>query len=132
MLQEAFAQGFTRLHTFRFDSTFGAWLKRIVVNQCINALKKKRLELEYREDVSDWELKEDEPSQDYDQIKLDVDRIRKAVEKLPDGYRVIFSLYMFEGYDHKEIAEVLGVSESTSKSQFLRSKKRIKELIYQA
>ena len=53
----------------------------------------------------------------------------KAVEKLPEGYRIVFSLYLLEGYDHKEIAEILGISESTSKSQFLRAKQKIKEIL---
>ena len=53
----------------------------------------------------------------------------KAIEKLPEGYRIVFSLYMLEGYDHKEIAGILGVTESTSKSQFLRAKQKIKEML---
>jgi len=66
---------------------------------------------------------------DYEEIRFKVDHVRKAVEKLPEGYRIVFSLYLLEGYDHKEIAEILGVSESTSKSQFLRAKLKIKEML---
>jgi RNA polymerase sigma-70 factor (ECF subfamily) len=66
---------------------------------------------------------------DYGEIKFKVDSVMKAMEKLPEGYRVVFSLYLLEGYDHKEIAEILGVTESTSKSQFLRAKQKIKEML---
>ena len=66
---------------------------------------------------------------DYEEIKFKVDSVMKAMEQLPEGYRVVFSLYLLEGYDHKEIAEILGVTESTSKSQFLRAKQKIKAML---
>jgi RNA polymerase sigma factor (sigma-70 family) len=66
---------------------------------------------------------------DYEEIKFKVEGVMKAVEKLPEGYRVVFSLYLLEGYDHKEIAEILGISESTSKSQYFRAKLKIKEIL---
>jgi RNA polymerase sigma-70 factor (ECF subfamily) len=66
---------------------------------------------------------------DYGEMKLQVEGVMKAMEQLPEGYRVVFSLYLLEGYDHKEISEILGISESTSKSQFLRAKKKIKEIL---
>ena len=58
-----------------------------------------------------------------------MEQVTKAVDKLPEGYRIVFSLYLLEGYDHKEIAEILGITESTSKSQFLRAKQKIKEIL---
>jgi RNA polymerase sigma-70 factor (ECF subfamily) len=66
---------------------------------------------------------------EYGEIRFQVKRVMKALEKLPEGYRIVFSLYLLEGYDHKEIAEILGVTESTSKSQFLRAKQKIKEML---
>ena len=127
MLQESFSYAFRKLGSFRFESSFGAWLKRIVVNTCINHLKKKRVDLVYTEQQND-PLPEDE-FVDYEEIRFKVDSVMKAMEKLPEGYRVVFSLYLLEGYDHKEIAEILGVTESTSKSQFLRAKQKIKEML---
>jgi len=127
MLQESFTYAFSKLGSFRFESSFGAWLKRIVVNTCINHLKKKRVDLVYTEQQND--PPPDEENVDYEEIRFKVDSVMKAMEKLPEGYRIVFSLYMLEGYDHKEIAEILGVSESTSKSQFLRAKQRIKEIL---
>ena len=127
MLQESFSYAFSKLGSFRFESSFGAWLKRIVVNTCINHLKKKRVDLVYTEHQND-PVSADE-SVDYGEIRFQVKRVMKALEKLPEGYRIVFSLYLLEGYDHKEIAEILGVTESTSKSQFLRAKQKIKEML---
>ena len=128
ILQEAFADAFYRLDTFRFESTFGAWLKRIVVNHCINHLKKKRAELVPMEDMSMFESRYDEQF-DENEEGFNVNRVMKAFEQLPDGYRVIFSLYLLEGYDHTEISDILGISESTSKSQYLRAKQKIRDIL---
>ena len=127
MLQESFSYAFSRLSSFRFESSFGAWLKRIVVNTCINQLKKRKIDLVYTEQQND--PIPDNEFVDYDEIKFKVDGVLKAMDKLPTGYKIVFSLYLLEGYDHKEIAEILGVTESTSKSQFLRAKQKIKEIL---
>ena len=126
LLQEAFTEAFNKLETFRFESSFGAWIKRIVVNRCINHLKKRRIELTLTDTLPEKGLQNEEPT---DNSQLEVKAIHKAMEKLPDGYRVIFSLYLIEGYDHAEIAQIMGISESTSKSQFSRAKQKIKEII---
>lgn len=126
LLQESFAEAFLKLDSFRFESAFGAWLKRIVVNKCINHLKKRRAQLVFTDTIPENTYEDD---QDMDSVHLDVKRIRNAMEQLPDGYRVIFSLYLIEGYDHSEIAKIMGISESTSKSQFSRAKQRIKEIL---
>jgi RNA polymerase sigma-70 factor (ECF subfamily) len=127
MLQESFSYAFRKLGSFRFESSFGAWLKRIVVNTCINHLKKRKADLVYTEHLNDPEPLDD--NVDYGEIKLQVEGVMKAVNQLPEGYRIVFSLYLLEGYDHKEISEILGIAESTSKSQFLRAKKKIKEIL---
>ena len=126
LLQEAFAEAFSKLQTFRFESSFGAWIKRIVVNRCINHLKKRRIELTLTENLPEKGLQNEEA---IDNTQLEINSIHEAMRKLPDGYRVIFSLYLIEGYDHAEIAQIMGISESTSKSQFSRAKKKIKEII---
>ncbi|MGD1844346.1 MAG: RNA polymerase sigma factor [Salibacteraceae bacterium] len=127
MLQEAFVSAFRRLDSFRFESTFGAWLKRIVINHCINELKRRKLELELVEDLHRFETPSE--TSESSEGKWTVDMIRQAVMQLPNGYRVVFSLYALEGYDHQEIAQILNVTESTSKSQYLRAKRKLKELI---
>lgn len=135
MLQEAFADAFGSLHRFRGESTFGAWLKRIVINKCINELKRRKVDLDLREDIGRLEGSPDtsaEQREHEQEVKLEVQRVMRAMEQLPDGYRVIFSLYLLEGYDHREIAEILNISESTSKSQYLRAKKKLRSLMQEA
>ena len=126
MLQESFSEAFHSLPTFRFDSAFGAWLKRITINKCINALKKKKADLVLVDNLP--ELPGDDDS-DNDMPGLSVAQVTQAMEQLPEGYRVVFSLYMLEGYDHGEIAQIMGISEATSKSQFSRARQRMKEII---
>lgn len=128
MLQESFTEAFLKLSTFRYESSFGAWLKRIVVNGCINELKKRKADLVFPEVMPDGRHEEND-GEDVEMTKLKVNDIIKAMEELPEGYRVIFSLYLLEGYDHSEIAQIMDISESTSKSQFLRAKRKLKEIL---
>jgi RNA polymerase sigma-70 factor (ECF subfamily) len=97
-----------------------------VVNKAINVLKKRKLEL-IPEDES-WDVSEPEPETEYRE-ELTVDRVRKAIEQLPQGYTAVLSLYLIEGYDHEEIASILQISESTSKSQLNRAKNKLRELL---
>jgi RNA polymerase sigma factor (sigma-70 family) len=124
-LQNSFVDVFTKLDSFRFESTIGAWIKRIVINNCINALKKRRLQ--FSELMDNAQLPMEDPSVS-DGI-LNVSAIQHAIQKLPDGYRTVFNLYALEGYDHEEIGQVLGISEATSKSQYSRAKARLREVL---
>ena len=125
-LQNSFIDIFTKLDTFRFESTIGAWIKRIVINNCINFLKKRRLE--FTELVDNVQpLTEADPSVP-DGI-LNVQAIQKAIKELPDGYRIVFTLYALEGYDHEEIGDILGVTEATSKSQYSRAKTKLRHIL---
>jgi RNA polymerase sigma factor (sigma-70 family) len=128
VLQEVFIEAFARLDTFRFESTFGAWLKRISINKCINELRRRKVELDYAGFVVN-DVAEELSDHDDADVALSVDRIKHAMGLLPDGYRVVFSLYMLEGYDHEEISNILNISESTSKTQLLRGKKKIIEIL---
>lgn len=125
LLQSIFTEVFTKLESFRYDSSIGAWMKRITVNKCINFLKSRRLALtELTAGTDRAEESEPEPESPYT-----VERINRAIGELPDGYRVVFSLYAVEGYDHEEIAQILGVTEATSKSQYSRAKARLREML---
>jgi RNA polymerase sigma factor (sigma-70 family) len=127
MLQESFVDAFRRLESFRFESTFGAWLKKIVVNKCINELEKRKV-VWVDEEIPDDQLSATEnESIDEEELQLSVERVKKAMNQLPEGARVIFSLYLLEGYDHTEISEILHISESTSKTQFMRARQMVKE-----
>ena len=128
ILQESFIEAFKNLESFRYESTFGSWLKRIVINKSINHLKLKRIPLVAFEDHENWIAeKEDEEIKEVD---LDVSSIKSAIKQLPDGYRTIINLYLIEGYDHVEIGEILGISTSTSKSQYHRAKKKLVGLMH--
>ncbi len=127
LLQNSFIDVFSKLHTFRYQSSIGAWIKRIVVNNCINFLKRKRIYFEDLNNAYEYEFSHQE--EDLGGGKVNVDAIKQALYQLPDGYRVVFSLYSLEGYDHKEIAQILNVTEATSKSQYSRAKKKLKELL---
>ena len=126
VLQDSFLKAFDRIKRYDPRFSFGIWLKKIVINGSLDALKKKKpllvpLEESYyvQEDVSE------------EQVDFDVNTLKTFIGELPDGYRTILSLYLFENYAHKEIADLLGIHEGTSKSQYNRAKKKLIELIKQ-
>ena len=123
ILQETFVDCFRYIDSFRFESTFGAWLKKILVNKCINHLKKKKIDLTLCDNLP-TEVYEEEAD-----ITYDTGKIFKGIEILPDGYRIILTLYLLEGYDHTEISQILGISESTSKSQYSRAKEKLRNIL---
>ena len=126
MLQEAFTQAFIKLDSYRYESIFGAWIKRIVVNTCINSINKRKVDLTYCEEIYHSNLSDE---RDENEVKFTVANITDAMEELPKGGRMVFSLYLLEGYDHSEIAQIMGITESTSKSQFMRAKRRVVEIL---
>ena len=130
LLQNSFVDVFTKLDSFRFQSSVGAWIKRIVVNNCINFLKKRKLHFEEIDNT--LALHAVPPAEEPPTTQLTVEAIEGALFRLPDGYRVVFSLYLLEGYDHQEIADILGVSVATSKSQYSRARKKIREILHEA
>lgn len=127
VLQDSFVSAFKNLESYRGTASFGSWLKRIVVNNAINLVKKRRLSLEPVEDMGDLDhLVEDDLDRD---LSYEVSLINEGISRLPQGYRVVLTLYLLEGYDHKEVGQILGITESTSKSQYNRSKKKLKEIL---
>lgn len=125
VLQEAFISAFQYLDTFQGTSTFGAWLKRIVVNKALNQVQKRKLEIAEYDGTDVEDISESDSGPDDWEVAL----VRQAIEDLPDGYRLILSLYLLEGYDHVEIAEILNISVGTSKSQYNRAKKKLREML---
>ncbi len=123
-MQDAFIKAFSKLHQFKGDVTFGAWLKRIVINTCLDAIKAKKMEaLSINEEV--LSLTEDEDWSVADEVT--VDEVHRAIDNLKDPYRVVVQLFLLEGYDHQEISEILGISESASRTNLFRGKKQLKE-----
>lgn len=128
MLQESFSDAFKNLHTFRYESSFGSWIKRIVINKCLNEINRRKAQLSFFNDMSYFE-QEDELQSDEEEIGMTVEKIKKAMEHLPGGAKMIFSLYLLEGYDHQEISEILKISVSNSKSQYMRAKQKVREIL---
>lgn len=124
VLQMSFVKIFKNLNQYQYKSTPGAWIKRIIVNNCIDFLKKRKMYFEEITDRIDVTEKEE-----IDEPNYDVKVVKEAVNELADGYRAVFTLYAFEGYDHKEIAEIMGTSEANSKSQYSRAKQHVKRII---
>lgn len=124
VMQDAFIKAFKNLHSYKNEVAFGAWLKRIVINQSIDQLKKSKLELVsinetiYKiESDDDWKVEN----------KISVNGIIEVINSLKEKYRLVLTLYLLEGYDHGEISEILKITENTSRTHLLRGKKLLKE-----
>ena len=126
LLQNSFIDVFTKIKEFRFESSIGAWIKRIVINNCINFLNKKRLQTV---EIGERDLPDEGDDTDWEAVQLSAKRIQNAIQTLPQGYRVVLNLYLLEGYDLQEIGEMLNITPSTSKSQYSRAKRKLKEAL---
>lgn len=124
VLQESFIKVFKNIQSFKGDASFGSWLKRIVINHAINQIKKKKSEFDNIDTIGT--IIEDE---EIIYPTLSVDEIQSGINQLPDGYRIVLTLFLLEGYSHKEIADELGISESTSKTQYKRAKTKLRDLL---
>lgn len=126
VLQESFIKAFQKIHQFQGDVTFGAWLKRIVINKCIDFLKSKKetllpLDEGYMEvvDNDDWTV----PS------AISIEQVRSTIDNLGSKYRYVLMMFLLEGYDHQEIAQILNISETACRTRLLRGKAQLKELL---
>ena len=127
ILQESFIDAFAQLRSFENKSTFGAWLKQIVVFKTITLLKKRRLSFtDLEKETEEWV---EETATDENEIEFTVQNVKKAMTQLPDGYRTVLSLYLLEGYDHEEIAEIMRISQSTVRTQYKRGKQKLLQLL---
>lgn len=124
VMQEAFLSAFSKIETYKGQVSFGAWLKKIVVNRSLDFLKKKKIQFEDVEkhtkiiDDSDFEPRE-----------VDVQKIRTSIQMLPDNYRVILSLHLIEGYDYEEMEQILDISQNTCRIQFMRAKNKLRGIL---
>ncbi|MBT8300080.1 MAG: sigma-70 family RNA polymerase sigma factor [Maribacter sp.] len=126
VIQESFINAFQRIHQFKGEVTFGAWLKRIVINKSIDFLKAKKQRLvaldenylQLAED-DDWTVEND----------ITIDQVKLAIDQLPEKYRYVVMMFLIEGFDHKEISQVLKLTETTSRTRLLRGKSYLKELL---
>ena len=126
VMQDAFIKAFKNIKNYKNEVAFGAWLKRIVINQSIDQLKKNKLELVSineeviaKADEDDWNVESD----------ISIEGIVEVINSLKEKYRLVLTLYLLEGYDHQEISEVLKITETTSRTHLLRGKKILKEAL---
>jgi len=127
IMQESFLKAFDKIQTYKGEVSFGAWLKRIVINHSLDELRKRKLDMESIED-SLFELKEKKDENEMineQEVKIKAEEVRDEINSLPDGYRIVLSLYLIEGYDHDEISEILNINSSTSRSQCARAKQKL-------
>ena len=126
VLQDAFIKVFLNIGNYNNSGVLEAWIRRIVVNSCLDELKKnKKLLLNISVEEVEYKLE----SNDFVQEQMIADDLMKLIQNMPEGYRVIFNMFAIEGYAHQEIANQLGISESTSKSQYLRARAYLKQRI---
>jgi len=124
VMQEAFLKALTKIDTYEGKVSFGAWLKKIVINRSLDELKKRKVKfVELNEKIPD------EESVSINVSEIQMEKLKKAIQQLPDGYRVVLSLYLLEGYDHEEISQILGISNANSRSQFLRAKLKLRQVL---
>ncbi|WP_224484544.1 RNA polymerase sigma factor [Robertkochia aurantiaca] len=125
--QEAFIKAFQKIHQYRAEVTFGAWLKRIVINKCIDHLKSRKQYLisldegylQVADETDDWNVESD----------ISLEEVKQAIADLPEKYRYVVMLYLIEGYDHDEISEILNITNVSSRTQLMRGRMKLKELL---
>ena len=127
IVQEAFIKAFAKLHQFKGEVTFGAWLKRIVVNKSIDLLKSKKQQLLELDEVHLKVVDQNYEDEWLVDDAITVDEVKNAIQKLPDKYKYVVMLYLIEGYDHQEIAEILNITEVASRTQLSRGKAKLKD-----
>ena len=124
-MQEAFIKAFEKLHQFTGEVSFGAWLKKIVINKCLDKLKAKKMELVAINEQILGTVEEEENWNVDDGIG--VQEVKKKIEELPEKYKYPLMLYLLEGYDHEEIAEILNITKVASRTLVHRGKRKLQE-----
>ncbi|MFH1159649.1 MAG: RNA polymerase sigma factor [bacterium] len=130
IMQESFLDAFRKINYYTGEGTFGSWLKRIMVNNALDTLRKRRDQTSIEEAGIDFADEEDQASEE--EIQLQVQEIKLAIEKLPEDYRIILSLILFEGYDHEEVCEILKITYNNSRTRFSRARQRLLEIIQES
>lgn len=129
VIQESFLSAFKNIHQFKGEVTFGAWLKKIVIHKCLNFLKKKELDVITLDESHVFNIeKEDNDNWEFDS-SIVLEDVKKNIDKLPDKYKFVLMLYLIEGYDHEEISEVLNISVIASRTQLMRGKTKLRQLL---
>lgn len=125
ILQDAFVKVFDNISKFEFKGSFEGWIRRIVINTALKNYSKKS----FKQEQIGLENQPELPLEPEIYSNLEEEELLRLINKLPDGYRLVFNLYAVEGYSHKEIADLLGIQESTSRSQLVKARKMLQGMI---
>lgn len=129
IVQEAFIKAFSKLHQYKAEVTFGAWLKRIVINKSIDLLKSRKQQMLELDEVHLKVIDNNYEDEWLVDDAITLDEVKQAIQKLPDKYQYVVMLFLIEGYDHQEIAEILNITEVASRTQLSRGKTKLRELL---
>jgi RNA polymerase sigma factor (sigma-70 family) len=126
VLQEGFIKLFNKISDYKMEGSLEGWVRRIMVNTALDSIRKnKKFQLDSTIDDIEFKLSDSISATD----ELQAEDLMKIIQQMPDGYRMVFNMFAIEGYSHREIGEMLGISENTSKSQFSRAKSYLKTLL---
>ena len=126
IMQDSFLDAFRKIKDYTGEGNFGGWLRRIVINNSLDALKRRKPEISFEEtniEIAD----EEDDSKEY--VDYKIAEIKQAITLLPDEYRVIFSLFLLEGYDHEEISQILGISNNASRTRYSRARQKLLKIL---
>ncbi|MGC1203666.1 MAG: RNA polymerase sigma factor [Flavobacteriaceae bacterium] len=126
IMQEGFLKAFLHIHNYKDDYSFGSWLKRIIINQCIDTLRKQKITFV---DIDTEQLEvSDDNIWDFD-VFISKELILDNIEKLPEKHKIVVKLYLIEGYDHEEVSQILNIPIKTSRTHLRRGKQQLKQLL---
>ena len=127
IMQESFLDAFRRLDSYTGEGSFGSWLKKIVVNKSLDAIRKNRESISIEEESLDFpEITEENREEE---LQYKVAEVKEAISRLPEDYRIVLSLFLLEGYDHEEISEILNITNNTSRTRFVRAKQKLLKIL---
>lgn len=127
IMQEAFLDAFGKIKTFEWRSSFGSWLKRIVVNKSIDSIKKNNSTVPLNDEVDN--LSDEDHAEDFEHVQCRLDEIKVSLNRLPENYKVVLVLHLLEGYDHQEISQILNLPYNNVRVRYMRAKRKLLEEI---
>jgi RNA polymerase sigma-70 factor (ECF subfamily) len=128
VMQDAFLDAFKKIGLYKGTGSFGSWLKRIVINKSIDHVRAKKESISLNEEISATDDIEDTTAEDETYINntfTRLEEIRAAIDHLPEHHKIIISLYLLEGYDHQEIAQILNISYNNARARYFRAKQKL-------
>jgi len=127
IIQESFLDAFQRMEGYTGQGSFGSWLKRIAINNSLDALRRTKETVSIEDDI--LELPDEQDYNNEAAIQIQVKQVMKAIQQLPDDYRVIISLFLLEGYDHEEISGILNISNQLSRTRYSRARQKLLSIL---